>query len=180
METKQELRKYIKALKRSTHRETLDGYSNAICEAIMADTYVAEAKSVMAFYPLPDEPNIVPVLNQLLGLGKRVLLPAVVGDSIELRDFEGDESLRDGAYHIKEPVRPSSFNPQEIDVVLVPGMAFTAGGKRLGRGGGYYDRFLPKAGKSWKIGVAFPFQLLDDLPTDSYDQRVDSVIVGKH
>ncbi len=146
----------------------------------MADAHVANAESVMAYYPLPDEPNIVPVLAQLLGLGKRVLLPAVVGDGIQLRDYEGDESLLDGPYHIKEPVLRSAFRPEDIDVVLVPGVAFTADGKRLGRGGGYYDRFLPEAKKAWKIGVAFPFQLLDDVPTDTYDQRVDDVIVGKH
>lgn len=180
MESKQQVRKYIRTLKRSTIRETLDEYSDAICDAIMADAHVADAKSVMAFYPLPDEPNIAPVLKQLLGLGKRVLLPAVVGDSIELRDFEGDESLRDGAFHIKEPATQSPFKPEDVDVVLVPGMAFTAGGKRLGRGGGYYDRFLPKARNAWKIGVAFPFQLLDVVPTDEYDQQVDSVIDGKH
>lgn len=179
MESKQQLRKYIKALKRSMPQESLDGLSDAICEAIMADAHVARAHSVMAFFPLSDEPDITPALKQLLIQGKRVLLPAVVGDNIELRDFDGDDGLVDGAYHIKEPARHSILKPDDIDVVLVPGVAFTVGGKRLGRGGGYYDRFLPKASNAWKIGVAFPFQMLDDIPTCHYDQKVDGVIVGK-
>lgn len=179
METKQELRKYIKALKRSTHKEVLAEQSHDICEAIMADSHVAVAKTLMAFYPLADEPDIAPVLPQLRKAGKRVVLPAVADGRIELRDFDEHEELAEGAYHIKEPQKASAVKPHDIDVILVPGMAFTASGKRLGRGGGYYDRFLPEASKAWKIGIAFPLQLLDDVPTDAYDQCVDRVIVGK-
>ena len=63
-----------------------------------------------------------------------------------------------------------------IDVVIIPGVAFTRDGKRLGRGKGYYDRFLPKLSTAYRIGVCYDFQLSDTLPTESYDQKMDLVI----
>lgn len=177
MKNKKELRRYIKELKRSLPEDLKQRESLSICESILADEHIGSARCVMAYYPLPDEPDIVPVLAELSRRGKQVLLPAVVGDDIELRDFNAEGKLDKGAYHILEPRQHSALTPQDIDVVLVPGVAFTADGKRLGRGRGYYDRFLPQAPKAWKIGVAFPFQLIDEIETDVYDRPVDLVIV---
>lgn len=177
MKSKKELRKYIKELKHSMPDDLRQKESLSICEAILADEHIGSTQCVMAYYPLPDEPDIVPAITELYRRGKHVLLPAVAGENIELREFNAKGKLDEGAYHILEPRQHSALSPHNIDVVLVPGVAFTADGKRLGRGKGYYDRFLPQTLNAWKIGIAFPFQLVDEIETDAYDCPVDQVIV---
>jgi 5-formyltetrahydrofolate cyclo-ligase len=112
--------------------------------------------------------------------GHRVLLPVVAGKELELRLYEGEESLRTGAYNIMEPV--GSLFPQEeydqIELAIIPGMAFDAMGHRLGRGKGYYDRLLPQLTAAYKIGVCYPFQFVSDVPSEEHDVRMNEVICG--
>jgi 5-formyltetrahydrofolate cyclo-ligase len=94
---------------------------------------------------------------------------------LELRLYSGRDSLRVGAYNILEPVGPVFSDYDSIDLAVVPGVAFTADGIRLGRGKGYYDRLLPRI-KARKIGICFPFQILHSIPAESFDIRMDEVI----
>lgn len=81
-----------------------------------------------------------------------------------------------GHWGIREPLG-AAVPPAAVDVWIVPGLAFTRDGKRLGYGGGYYDRFLAAARPdARKLGVAYPFQILSDLPTDAHDARLDAVV----
>jgi 5-formyltetrahydrofolate cyclo-ligase len=77
-------------------------------------------------------------------------------------------------------LRPADLvAPEEIDLILIPGLAFTRKGERLGRGGGYYDRFLARVGlRAVKLGICFKEQLLEELPIESHDARVDRVLAG--
>ena len=92
--------------------------------------------------------------------------------------YAGDEAyLRQGPMGILEPVEAEIVSPKEVKVWLVPGLAFTRDGKRLGYGGGWYDRLLAEALKdSLKLGVAHAFQVVDDLPSELHDIRLTGVI----
>lgn len=140
---------------------------------------------LMAYWPLMDEVDIRPLTEQLVGQGRTVVLPKVTGDeTMELRCYTGPGDLKEGAFHIMEPTGELFTDYDRIDAVLVPGMAFDAAGHRLGRGKGYYDRFLSELKGSILrtalppriIGVCFPFQRVAKVPTEEHDVMMDEVI----
>jgi 5,10-methenyltetrahydrofolate synthetase len=131
----------------------------------------------MAYWSLPDEVDTHQLIDRLMDRGVIVVLPRVTGKgTMELRRFLGTTSLTPGAFGIMEPTGPLFTDYDAIDAVVVPGMAFTADGRRLGRGGGYYDRLLPQLRHARRIGVAFPFQLVADIPEENHDATVDQVV----
>jgi 5,10-methenyltetrahydrofolate synthetase len=136
---------------------------------------------LMAYWPLMDEVDIRPLTEQLVGQGRTVLLPKVTGpETMELRRYTGPGDLKEGAFHIMEPTGELFTDNDQIDVVLVPGMAFDAAGHRLGRGKGYYDRFLESLSESGDgpliLGVCFPFQRVAKVPTEEHDVVMDEVV----
>ena len=138
--------------------------------------------TVMAYWPLSDEVDIRPLIYQLVQEGCTVLLPRVIdATTMELRRYVTSEDLVEGAFHIMEATGLLYADYAHIDVALVPGMAFDAAGHRLGRGKGYYDRFLstllPASNDTiLTIGVCFPFQRVATVPVDAHDISVDEVI----
>ena len=133
--------------------------------------------TIMAYWPLPDEVDIRPLIDRLVAEGKTVLLPRVVDDrTMELRRYTSSADLAEGAFHIMEPTGPLFVDDDQIDVALVPGVAFDAAGHRLGRGRGYYDRFLARCSGVRKIGVCFPFQRVAEVPSEPYDVLLDEVV----
>lgn len=140
-------------------------------------TLIPSPKTIMAFWSLPDEVDIRPLVEQLVEQGHTVVLPKVLdGERMELRRFSSKEDLAEGPYHLLEPVGEQFTAYDTIDVVLVPGMAFDAAGHRLGRGKGYYDRFLPLVPQARKMGVCWPFQRVPEVPVDAHDFTVDMVV----
>lgn len=108
---------------------------------------------------------------------KRVVLPVVVGDELELRLYTGPADLSIGSYGIAEPTGELFTDYAAIDLAVIPGVAFDAVGHRLGRGKGYYDRLLPHIGAT-KIGICFPFQWVEEVPAEPFDICMDEVISG--
>ena len=173
--TKPLLRQQMRDAKRQ-HQEQLAAMSEDI--VIRLRQRIADSKTVMAYWPLPDEVDIRPLIAQLVAEGRTVLLPKVLDDEqMELRRYSSEADLVEGAFHIMEPVGESFTDNDKIDVVLVPGMAFDAAGHRLGRGRGYYDRFLTTHSHLYKIGVCFPFQRVAEVPTEEHDISVDEMAV---
>ena len=95
---------------------------------------------------------------------------------MELCCYTGRNDLQEGYFHIKEPVGEIFTAYDEIDLALIPGMAFDSRGNRLGRGCGYYDRFLVQMPQIRKIGVCFDFQKVPEVPVDCYDIAVNEVV----
>ena len=117
------------------------------------------------------------LLDELVAKGKTVVLPRVVSDTdMELHRYTGQQDLQAGAYGILEPTGELFANYDDIDVAIVPGMAFDAEGHRLGRGKGYYDRFLSRVNNVYKIGLCFSWQMVDNVPCDDHDVVMDEVI----
>ena len=133
--------------------------------------------TILAYWPLPDEVDIRPLLDQLLKDGKTVVLPKVIdNETMELRRYTSRADLQEGAFHILEPIGEQFTDYEKIDVALVPGIAFDAAGHRLGRGKGYYDRFLAAHPHLYKIGVCFPFQRVPEVPVDEHDVCMDLIV----
>lgn len=175
---KKELRKEIRERKRDIPVDELREMSRLLCKRLLANERLGNASTVMMYYPLGDEVDVAPVIEQLAESGKTVVLPQVMGEAeMVLRRYTGKADLQEGAYGIMEPCGEIFSDYEAIDVAIIPGMAFDRRGNRLGRGKGYYDRFLPLLlTRVYKIGVCFPFQLLDDIPVEEHDISMDTVI----
>lgn len=174
---KNELRKIVRQKKREHSQEELAVLSQKICRTVVDHPRVRQAHTVLAYYSLPDEVNTHELVMQLLGEGKTVLLPKVLGGGImEIRQFKGPDDMCEGQMHILEPTGFLFTDYDQIDVAIVPGMGFDAAGHRLGRGAGYYDRFLSQAPHLYKIGVCFAFQQFPQVPVTLSDISMDEVI----
>jgi len=144
---------------------------------------IAEERPAVAalFSPLPDEVDISPLLRIT---DCRVVLPRVADNpdgepEMEFYDFDPSAMAR-GAYGIDEPQCDASCPPELIDLMVVPGMAFTRDGARLGRGKGYYDRYIAREGfRARRIGVCFRHQLLPELPAEPHDIPMDAVVTAE-
>lgn len=153
---------------------TLQSQSADILAALEAHPAFRAASIVLLYYSLKDEVGTHEFVRKW-SREKLVLLPVVKGEELELRVFTGPEDLTTGAYGIGEPTGELFTDYAAIDFAVIPGVAFDATGNRLGRGKGYYDRLLPRL-TAFKAGICFPFQLVEEVPAEPFDIRMDTII----
>lgn len=131
------------------------------------------ADRILMYHSLPDELSTHAFLKKWCGR-KKFFLPRVNGVNLDILPYE-QSRLELGSFHIEEPQGNDTVSPDEIELIVVPGVAFDRMGNRLGRGKGFYDRLLSTT-KASTIGVGYDFQLLDELPTEEHDVPLDLVI----
>lgn len=130
-----------------------DGHSERICAVLAALVDAGSAATVMVFEAVPGEPDLAEFVAWCSARGIGTIAPSPDPDAVD------------------------PIDPESVDVVVVPGLAFTADGRRLGQGGGWYDRFLARTRSDCSsVGVAFDVQIVDDLPTEPHDVPVDLVV----
>ncbi len=145
--------------------------------AIVSDEDWHGAQTVLVYKAVGSELSVVSVTNNAFRAGKRVCFPRVgPGRSLSLHEVQDWSELSPGAYGIPEPSETAPVvAPAMVDVALVPGVAFTPDGHRLGQGAGFYDMLLPMlGGVSW--GVGFSCQIVDEVPREGHDRPVDRVV----
>ena len=173
--TKPLLRQQMREAKKQ-HADQLAKWSADIVEKLTS-SILPHTSTILCYWPLPDEPDIRQLINTLVNEGKTVLLPKVTGDvTMTLHRYTSPEDMAEGAFHIMEPTTAAFTDLVQIDTVLVPGVAFDAAGHRLGRGRGYYDRFLAICPQVRKVGICFPFQRVAEVPVEGHDIVMDEVI----
>ena len=148
-----------------------------VLAALEAHPAFRAANTILLYYSLKDEVFTHEFIKKWSNQ-KRILLPVVVGNDLELRLYTAPYNMKSGAYGIEEPMGKSFTRFNEIDLAIIPGMAFDKKGNRLGRGKGYYDRLLPHIPTALKIGLCFPFQIMKEVPTESFDIRMDLIITA--
>ncbi len=177
---KQQLRKTIRQRKKQYSLEQRQAWSSDIEQRLLAHPRIKAAHVVMLYYALPDEVDTRHLVDALLAAGKTVVLPKCVDDAhMEPRLYTGPSDLAEGLYNLLEPAGAPYADIHRIEVVVVPGMSFDDEGHRLGRGRGYYDRFLEQLPEVYKIGVCYHFQRVDHVPTDPYDRAMDEVVSNR-
>ena len=177
MDEKKALRIEIRQLKRACPLEERRRKSLSVWEKVERDEVFQQAETVLAYWSMDDEVYTHDFVNKWAG-SKTLLLPCVKGDELELRYFDGEERLQPGeGYAIPEPVGELFTDWGKIDLILVPGVAFDKFGNRLGRGKGYYDKVLKQTG-AYKLGVCFDFQLVERVPVEPHDVKMDRVVAS--
>lgn len=172
---KSELRKAIRERKRRFAQEELDEMAFYITEKLKRHPRFAAAHTIMLYHSMPDEVNTHRLISETKD--KTILLPRVTGShEMELCVYNGLDDLRPGAYGIMEPCGSVFTRYKDVELAIVPGMAFDINGNRLGRGKGYYDRFLPLTVNAYKIGICFGFQIVDKIPTEETDIAMDDIV----
>lgn len=170
---KSELRKKIKALKSMLlESEKLEAAEQAFRRLEETAAFIM-SNNILMYHSLPDELSTHNFLRKWHDR-KRFFLPRVNGVNLEILPYE-ETRLEFGAFHIEEPTGDNVVSADEIELVIVPGVAFDRKGNRLGRGKGFYDRLLNST-KAAKIGVAYDFQIVDEMPTEPHDVSMDMVI----
>ena len=188
MQDKDEIRRMMRERRRALTPEERAAASESICAKLAADSDIGLrtdpfdwGSPVAVYLASPQEIDLSPFIRKMLTTGVKVVAPRWNGETYELAVLKGldDVHLRKGPMGILEPAEAEIVLPKEVGTWLVPGLAFTRDGKRLGYGGGWYDRLLAEAPKdARKIGIAHAFQVVDDLPSERHDILLSKVVVA--
>ena len=170
---KKELRQQIRAAKKQHTPEELQEQSVLILRKLAAHPRFLQAERVMLYASLPDEVQTLAFIEEWRHR-KTIILPTVVGDDIIPVELADDTTFAEGDFHIPEPQNHPYTG--DFDLIVVPGMAFDKEGHRLGRGRGYYDRFLAQHPQSPTIGLCFDFQLVPHVPSEPHDRPINEIL----
>lgn len=175
---KSELRAMIRAQKRAMTEDMIVSASCQLGEKFAACEQYQKAKTVYGYMPYNQEVRTVPMLERAMRDGKQVAVPKVYGDTMRFIFVTDLTAMEKSDFGIPEPIADGPVADDPTALVLMPGLAFTARGDRMGYGGGYYDKFLSAEPNHPTVALCYDFQLLESLPTASYDIPVDLVLTG--
>lgn len=176
MEQKKEIRREVRRRINELSAEARSSAAQKIFSHIETLDLFASAHCIALFVAMGDEVPTGEVLERWKRMGKDIIVPRVEGDVMRFYDYDS-ECMTVGAFGIIEPMGDVEREAKDIDLMIVPARAFTLSGERLGRGGGFYDKYMSLSGfRAAKIGIAFKCQIFDSLPCDKHDIRVDMVV----
>ncbi len=179
---KEELRKRVAALRRALPAPTRALHAAAMNRHLTEHEAFRQARVVLAYSALRFEMNPRAAIEAAWALGKTVALPRIVPDTraLTLHAYAAGDDLVESGFVVQEPLASApEVEPDQIDLVLVPGLTFDVRGHRLGYGQGYYDRLLPSLPRAARIGLAYELSLLAEVPSAAHDVPVDFVITER-
>lgn len=172
------LRRRIRKLRRQylERQETLAEWSAQIVHHVLSMDVCRRARRIMCYYSLPGEVQTLGLIRTLIAQGKEVYLPVTKPnkemDAVRLRDAD---AVHAGAFRVMEPVGDEKIDPSELELILIPGLAFDRMGGRMGYGAGCYDRFLPDC-RCVLAALAFEFQMTERVPVEAHDVPMHLVV----
>ncbi|MBD5206722.1 MAG: 5-formyltetrahydrofolate cyclo-ligase [Bacteroidales bacterium] len=170
---KNEIRRKIKAMRNLLLETEKQSAADEIFARLENTAAFLLADHILMYHSLPDEVSTRGFLRKWNGR-KKFYLPRVNGVNLEILPYE-ESRLELGSFHIEEPTGENTVSPEEIELVVVPGVAYDRIGNRLGRGKGFYDRLLATT-HATKVGVGYEFQIVDSIPAEPHDVKMDMVI----
>ena len=174
---KETVRSRMRARKALLSNDERLSAANAVYRQVEQNPAFMLAERILVYHSLPDELSTLDFIDRW-HTRKRFFLPRVNGVNLDILPYDRSR-LHLGAFHIEEPDGEELTPVEDIELIIVPGVAYDRRGCRVGRGKGYYDRLLSGT-KAVKIGVAYDFQLVDDIDTDEFDVPVDIVITDRN
>jgi len=179
---KSEIREILIKRRMALSPEYAASASEMICGYVLNTDEYSRAQTVMLYYPDGSEADTRRIIEHSIKVEKRVVLPVCVRNRmLEAYQVKDKCELKKGRYGSMEPdteICPIVL-PEEINLIIVPGVAFDVLRNRMGRGAGYYDNFLPTAKNAFCMGVCYSFQLMDKIPVSPWDYVMDAVVCEK-
>ncbi len=176
---KSRIRDEINRKRNALARDEAESKSTAIAASLAKTAEYKDAKAVMFYAAKGKEVQTAMIVEAALREGKTVLLPIT---NMEKKEIEASvienygSDLKKGAFGIMEPKQKMAFDEAQISAIIVPGIAFDTEGHRLGYGHGFYDKLLHRLTNAVKIGLAYDFQIMDKLPRESHDEKMDIIV----
>ena len=177
---KADIRESIQSVVRKLSTQEVNSASHMVCETLRGLGSISTADTIFAYLPLEDEIDLRPLLQTWIDESRVVCVPLISWETQQIGagmlgglGSGHTVAIRHG---IHEPIERTPVPHDTIDVILVPGVAFDESCGRLGRGGGFYDRFLSSSRPPIVIGVGFDEQILPDIPLEAHDQQMTMVI----
>ena len=171
-----ELRRQIKEKKRQMTESEIKSASACLGELFIATEQYQQAKTVYGYLPYNQEVRTTPILEQALRDGKQVAVPKIYGEEMKFIYMTDLSQTEKNSYGIPEPIADCPVANDTSALVLMPGLAFTKAGDRMGYGGGFYDKFLAEEPTHPTVALCYEFQIVDQIPTDDYDIPVGLVL----
>lgn len=170
----------MRAKRRALSKDNVKIKSDEIRQRLFRVECVKSAETICTFISAFKEPDTVETIKELWKQGKKVVVPItdIESGTLSLSYISSMDDMTKGAYSILEPKTVHTADETNIDVILVPGLAFDRNGGRMGFGKGYYDRLLENS-KAVKIGLCYDFQILEKIPTESHDVPMNFIITEK-
>ena len=166
----------VRAAKKAVSLEEKINRSQPILSQVKQLPEFQKASVVLLYWSMDDEVATHEFVNRWYQQ-KTLLLPCVDGNDLRLRQYTGPECLVDGPdFGIGEPTGEEFSELDRVEMIIVPGVAFDRNNNRMGRGRGFYDRLLKSTPNATKVGVAFSFQIFDQIPVESFDVPMDRVL----
>jgi 5-formyltetrahydrofolate cyclo-ligase len=175
--TKQQIRKNVYEFRRNLSSEDYHKKSSIIYNKIINSQWYLEADTIISYVSTNKEPDTFALINKSFLDGKKVAVPKILNKNMEFYYINSLDELQKGYFGILEPVDisnkciPENVNP----LMIVPGVAFDKNKNRTGYGGGFYDKYL-SLHNVYKLAICFKEQIIDQVPTDKYDIKMDNVI----
>ena len=172
------LREAMALRKKEYSRTTLSELSQQIMDKLEQTDAFKKANCIALYHAIAGEVQTADFIEKWYEK-KKILLPVIEGNDLRLLPYTGKGSLRSGIFGILEPATPDKeekvIDEKDIDLIIVPGVAFDRLHNRMGRGKGYYDRLLSTL-SALKIGICFDFQLQNEIPVEPFDKKMDYII----
>lgn len=174
---KEELRRDMRAKRRAMTAGEVQEKSAEIQKRLFSLDCIKNAGTVCTFISAFKEPDTTEIIQKLRKTGKNIAVPVTDTENVtlSLSYIDSLEDFKKGAYGIPEPKIMDIAHAADIDVILVPGLAFDKNGGRMGFGKGFYDRLLSDT-RAVKIGLCYEFQLFDKIPTETHDVPMDLIV----
>ena len=174
---KRALRRAILAERDAVPEDDRSAHSEAIADRFLGLPETAGAETVLAFWSFGSEVDTGPLIARLRSQGKTVALPRVEGNEVAPIVATPETPMTEASFGAREPSEGRALDVAELDLVVVPGVAFDRSCGRVGYGGGYYDRLLEKRRDGVAaIAIAFALQIVDRVPSGAIDRRIDGVV----
>jgi len=179
--TKEDIRRIMLKRRKNMNQDEIDCKSQRIAELLFSLDIIQNSQIIMVYVNMPGEVRTEKIIQDLLNAGKTVVVPVCIPQEVNLlpSQIKGLDELAPGHYGILEPkkefIRP--VDPGVLEIIIVPGLAFDMQGNRIGHGKGYYDRFLMRVSPfAKKVGLAFEFQIVYNIPVCHFDVPMDLIV----
>ena len=177
LEEKNRLRRNLLGKRRNLPRSLRREKSALILRVLLSEKAFSDASSVALYFPVNGEVDTRGIFEKCVDLEKKVFFPKTLGSGLVFLRTRNFEELTPGAFAIPEPPADAECaRGGELDLVVVPGVAFDFSGNRIGYGKGFYDRFLKDIPRQARFGLSYRFQVLESIPSDETDVKMGRVI----